>query len=118
MIDSFRHAIDGIKSSFLEERNMKIHFIIMLIVILLGFLLKVTIFEWMILVLLFMLVIGSELINTAIENTVDLAVSKYDEKAKLAKDISAGAVLFMALGSIIIGSIIFIPKILDFIDIL
>lgn len=83
----------------------------MLLVIIAGFVLKITPGEWMICILLFGLVISSELINTAIETAVDLAMPEKNPKAKLAKDVAAAAVLIMAITAIIIGFILFIPKI-------
>ncbi len=111
MINSFKYAICGICTAFKEEKNMKVHVALMLGVIIAGFLLKINIQEWIICVILFGLVIASELFNTAIEITVDLAMPKKNDNAKKAKDISAGAVLINAIVAIVIGGIIFIPKI-------
>lgn len=111
LIKSFMYAFDGLKSSFITERNMKIHVFFVILVTICGFIFKISSFEWIICILLFGLVISAELFNTAIETTVDLACSEKNKLAKLAKDISAGAVLILALASIIIGMIIFIPKI-------
>ena len=86
----------------------------MIFVIIAGFLLKISIAEWIVCLILFAMVISLELINTAIEITVDIAMPKINEKAKFAKDISAGAVLFSAIISAIIGIIIFLPKIIMF----
>lgn len=112
LLNSFKYAFVGINSAFKTERNMKIHVAIMLLVIVLGFLLKIKVWEWIVCISCFVLVIGGELFNTAIELTVDLAMPKFHEKAKLAKDISAGGVLVLAIGSLIIGLMIFLPKIL------
>lgn len=112
LINSFKYAGEGVISSLKTERNMKIHFFIMILVIIAGFLLEITQMEWIICVILFGLVIGSELFNTAIEETVDLAMPYRNEKAKLAKDISASAVLVVAIASAVVGLIIFIPKIM------
>lgn len=87
----------------------------MLFVIIFGFWLNISITEWCICIALFGLVISLELVNTAIETVVDIAMPEKNEKAKKAKDISAAAVLISALASAIIGVIIFIPKILIFI---
>lgn len=114
ILHSFGYALQGLKSAFQTERNMKVHVIMMIIVILLGSLLKITCFEWMICILLFGGVIGAELINTAIEVTVDLAMPEQNEKAKLAKDIAAAGVLVLAIIAVIIGGIIFIPKLIAF----
>ena len=90
MINSFKNAFNGMIVSFKQERNMKIH----------------------ICIICFALVIGGELFNTAIEIIVDIAMPNFNEKAKKAKDISAGAVLVLAIASAIIGFIIFVPKII------
>lgn len=110
---SFYHAFCGIKDNVVRERNLKIHIMIMIIVILLGLLLKINTMEWMICLILFGLVISLELVNTAIEVTIDIYIQEFDEKAKLAKDTAAGAVLVTAFVSIVIGLIIFIPKCLE-----
>lgn len=114
IINSFRYAFQGIQSSFKSERNMKIHFFMLILVTMLGIILKISKFEWMSCIILFCLVIGSEMINTAIEYTVNLAMPNKNEIAKKAKDISAGAVLVFAIGSAIIGCMIFVPKIISF----
>ena len=113
--NSFKYAGEGLYSSFKTERNMKFHIMIMILVIIAGILLKISKSEWIICIICFTMVIGGELFNTAIETVVDIAMPYKNEKAKLAKDISAGAVLVLAIGSAIIGLIIFVPKILDLI---
>ena len=115
LINSFTYPIEGIISSFTTERNMKIHIFIMILVIIAGIILKISALDWIILVIMFALVISAELFNTTFETVVDMITKERNEKAKLAKDIAAGAVLVLAIGSIIVGLIIFIPKILNFI---
>ena len=115
LIDSFRYALTGIGSAFKTERNIKIHVAVASIVTILGIILKLKTWEWVVCVGWFAIVIGRELFNTAIEIAVDLAMPKINEKAKRAKDISAGGVLVFAIGSIIVGVIIFIPKIINLI---
>ena len=112
LINSFKYALQGIKSAFKTEQNLKIHFIIMVLVIIAGIAFQISQAEWIICIIMFGVVISAELINTAIETTVDIAMPQKNEKAKLAKDISAGAVLVTAITSAIIGLIIFVPKIL------
>lgn len=112
IFNSFKYAFLGINEVLLKGRNMKVHFSIMLLVIIFGFIYKINAFEWISCLICFALVIGSEMINTAIENTVDLVTKEINQYAKLAKDIAAGAVLVNAIISSIIGFIIFIPKIL------
>lgn len=113
LINSFKYAFSGIISAFKTERNMKIHVSIMLLVILCGIIFKLETWEWIVCICLFALVIGGELFNTAIEIVVDLAMPKINDKAKKSKDIAAGGVLVLAIGSAIIGLIIFIPKIIN-----
>ena len=111
LINSFRYAIEGFISSFKTERNMKIHILAMIIVVLIGFYFKLNLVEWCLITLAITLVIGAELFNTAIETIVDMVSPEKNSKAKLAKDISAAAVLALAIGAVVIGAIIFIPKI-------
>ena len=111
LINSFKYAIQGILSSFKNERNMKIHIFIMILVISAGIILKINKYEWIACILCFAIVISGELFNTAIETVVDMVMPYKNEKAKLAKDVSAGAVLVSAIGAAICGLIIFVPKI-------
>ena len=111
LIKSFKYAFEGILAGIKEEQNMKIHIIIMILVIIFGIMLKINTTEWIICILLFGLVISMELMNTAIENTVNLITKEKNQQAKIAKDVAAGAVLVSAIASAIIGLIIFIPKI-------
>lgn len=112
IVNSFKYAFDGFKQSLKTERNMKIHIIIMLLVILCGFIFKISKLEWIICIILFSAVISGELFNTAIETVVDIAMPEKNDKAKIAKDVSAAGVLIIAISSAIIGLIIFIPKII------
>lgn len=109
---SLKHAIDGILSCVQKERNLKIHFCMMFLVIICGFIFRITQVEWMVCIILFGLVISLELVNTAIEAIVDLCSPNIHPLAKLAKDAAAGAVLVSALVAAIVGLIIFIPKII------
>lgn len=110
LIFSFKYAFEGIITTIKEERNMFIHFLIAIIVVITGIYVRLSLNEWLICLLLFALVFSLELINTAIENTVDLVTTKKNKKAKLAKDAAAGAVLIAAIFASIIGIIIFLPK--------
>ena len=107
---SFKYASEGIITTIKEERNMFIHFLIAIIVVITGIYVRLSLNEWFICLLLFALVFSLELINTAIENTVDLVATKKSKKAKMAKDAAAGAVLIAAIFASIIGIIIFLPK--------
>lgn len=109
---SFGYAFKGIDDVIEHEPNMKIHVVVAILVVIMAFILKVSIIEWIILVLLIGAVLAAETINTTIENLVDMYTKEYDEKAKNVKDTAAGTVLILAITSAIIGLIIFIPKII------
>ena len=115
LFKSFKYAIEGIIYAFKYEQNIIVHILVMMIIILLGILLKISVFEWLICLILFGLVIATEMINTSIEATVDLICQKKDPLAKIAKDTASGAVLVFALTASISGTIIFLPKIIDII---
>jgi diacylglycerol kinase len=108
---SFVYAGRGIKSVFMTETNMKIHLVITAVVIACGFVFKINITEWCLCLLCMALVIGGEMLNTAIENIVNLASPEFHPLAGKAKDIAAGAVLICAIISVIVGCLIFLPKI-------
>lgn len=109
---SFGYAFKGIDDVIEHEPNMKIHVVAAILVVIMAFILKVSIIEWIILVLLIGAVLAAETINTTIENLVDMYTKEYDEKAKIVKDTAAGTVLILAITSAIIGLIIFVPKII------
>ena len=113
LLNSFKYAFEGIWSAIKKERNLKIHIVIMFLVIVFGIIFNISKIEWFACILLFGGVIALEIMNTAIETTVDLITMEKNPKAKLAKDASAGAVLVMAIISVIIGLMIFMPKILE-----
>ena len=113
--ESFRHALDGIKMIVKTERNMKIHLVMTILVILCSVLFGLTASEKAIVISLCALVICAELVNTAIENAVDMGTAVFNMYAKRAKDAAAGAVLVISFGALIAGLIIFIPYGINFI---
>ena len=112
VISSFKYAFQGMFSALKTERNLKIHVTIMILVIITGIVLKISKIEWIICIILFGLVIGGEMLNSAIETVVDIAMPDINPKAKFAKDAAAGAVLVFAIASAIIGFMIFGPKLI------
>ena len=106
---SFGHAFDGI-SAGLEERNMKIHCTMAVLVTFFGLILHISVTEWCICLGLFGLIMGLELVNTAIEALCDLVTQEYRPLAKRAKDTAAGAVLIASIMAAAAGLIIFIPR--------
>ncbi len=113
---SFYYAFCGIGSALKEERNLCIHFTVMILVVISGLYFEITKAEWMTCILLFGLVIALELMNTAIEATIDLCHPSLHPKAKLAKDTAAGSVLIAAIAAIIEGILIFYPYVSMFIS--
>lgn len=109
---SFGYAFKGIDDVISNEPNMKIHVSVAILVVIMAFLLKISMIEWIILVLLIGLVLAAETINTTIENLVDMYTKEYDEKAKVVKDTAAGTVLILAITAAIIGLMILVPKII------
>ena len=114
LINSFKYAFEGIATSFKTERNMKIHIVMAILVVIVGLFIKITKIEWILCIFSIAIVIASELFNTAIETIVDMITEEKNEKAKIAKDVSAGAVFINAIGAAIIGIIIFMPKIYNY----
>ena len=106
-LESLGYAWRGLRVVFVGERNMQIHGVITLVVIVLGFYYHITAGEWIAVLLCIGLVFILEIINTAIEALVDLVQPAYDPVAGKVKDIAAGAVLVGAVVAIVIGTIIF-----------
>ena len=109
---SFEFALTGIITAFREERNLRKHAVSASLAIIFGFVFMISRIEWLFLLLAIFLVIFGEIINSAIENVVDLASDyHFSMLAKNAKDMAAGAVLFISLYAGIVGMMIFLPKI-------
>ena len=110
-IKSFGDAIRGLAIFFAKERHAKAHLGIMLLVVFAGFYYNVSDTEWISLCIAFALVIGSEALNTGIEKLSDIVQPEKHAGIRDVKDIAAGAVFFCVIIAIIIGAIIFTPKI-------
>lgn len=104
---SFAWAISGIIYAFSTQRNMKIHGLAAIVVLIAGLAVGLSQIEWAIISLTVFLVLAAETINTAIEKTVDLVTSDYHKLAELAKNLAAGAVLLTAVNALIIAVLIF-----------
>jgi diacylglycerol kinase len=113
LLKSFKFALDGIRTSFIKERNFRIQVAVGILILPLGIALKISVFEWIELILTISLVIILELLNTALESIVDMVSPEIQESAKIAKDTSAAAVLVAAAASVAIGVLIFLPKLLS-----
>ena len=100
---------------FNREQNLLIHIIATIIVTIFGIIFKISLINWVLIYVMVAPVITTELINSALELTVDLYTSKFNPKAKIVKDVSAAAVVTAAFASIIVGLYVFIPYIIKFI---
>ena len=110
---AFYNAWKGIQHFFLHDRNGRIHLGAAIAAVLAGFILKVAAIEWVVLLICIAAVITLEMINAAIEKLCDLVHKDYHPTIKIIKDISAGAVMLAAVISVVIGTIIFLPKIIE-----
>ena len=110
-LKSFKYAFNGLKILIQEEHNARIHFFIALIVIVLGFIYSISTIEWIIVIFAIGFVIAFELINTAIEQIANFISPEKHESIKRIKDIAAAAVLISVITAVLIGFIIFLPKI-------
>jgi diacylglycerol kinase len=104
---SFIYAFNGIKASLVEQRNLKVQTLIALITIVAGFCYNITTHEWCIILLSIALVMGFEIINSSIENLVNLVTREKNLLAGKVKDMAAGAVLFASVLAVVIGILIF-----------
>lgn len=112
LIKSFGYAFEGIWHALRNNRNLQIDFVVATIVIILSIIFHTNTYEKGVLGITILLVICSEMINTAIEEMVNLITNEHRIEAKIAKDVAAGMVLVAAIGSAIIGILIFSPYIL------
>ena len=106
LIWSFNYAIEGVAYALRTQRNMRLHVASALLALLAALILDVGRFELIAIIFAISLVFVAELINTAVEATVDLATETYDPVAKIAKDVSAGAVLVAATNAVIIAYLV------------
>jgi diacylglycerol kinase (ATP) len=112
LLVAFRYAFAGVHYLLWTQRNAKIHIALGLAAVALGILLRIERGEWLALVLTIALVLVAEGVNTAVEAVVDLASPGYHPLAKTAKDVAAGTVLLAAIASVIVGAIVFLPRLL------
>jgi rRNA maturation RNase YbeY len=113
IIDSFKYAFEGFLSALRTERNLWVHLALSVLAIGLGLALRISITEWALIVLVISAVFMTEFFNTALEYLVNFASPEKNELARKAKDISAAAVLIVATASLIVGALIFLPKMIE-----
>jgi diacylglycerol kinase len=112
--ESFMAAFRGLFILIRNERNARIHFLAVTLITIAGFVLRINSTHWAIILLLFALIISTEMINSAMEKLADLVEPDLNNEVKYLKDLAAGAVLWASMVSVIIGIIIFAPYILKF----
>jgi len=111
LLVSFNYAIEGVIHVLRRERNMRVHFALATVVLVLAFAYDVTKVELMALLIAVSFVLMAEMINTAVEEMIDLSAKGYDPRAKIAKDVAAGAVLISSVVAATIGYLIFVDRI-------
>ena len=109
---SVKNCLDGISYVTKSEKNFKREIALGIIALILSYILKIDKIEFIIVLTMICLVLTTEIINTAIERAVDLVTKEYHELARISKDVSAASVLVTSIFALIIGIIIFIPKII------
>jgi diacylglycerol kinase len=113
---AFQNAFHGVRFVFTSERNAKIHLAIAVLVVAFSFILKISSTEWCFILFAIGFVWASECLNTAVEKITDLASPGYHDLAKLSKDTAAAGVLIASMTAAAIGLVVFLPKILLFIN--
>lgn len=108
---SFAYAIQGIKTAYKNEPNLRIHSFLAVLALTIGAILGLNISEWLLLMFTIFYVITLELLNTVLEAVVDLVSPEVKGAAKIAKDVSAACVLLAAMLAIVVGTVLFVPKI-------
>ena len=116
LLRSFGFALTGLRYAFRTQANLRIHTVISLVVIAIGLWVQLSPIEWAVLIVTMMVVLAAELMNTAIEATLDRVSVEQHPLAKVAKDPEAGAVLLSALGAVIVGLLILGPHLLAIIN--
>ena len=111
--NTFKNARKGMRIVLKSERNIRIHFVAAVFVLVLGFVLEFSALKISVLLLAIGLVVAAEMLNSAIEFSLDAIFhNRYSKMVGMAKDISAGAVMFVTIIAVVIGGLIFIPEIL------
>ena len=111
LIKSFGFAFNGIWLMVKNEQNARIHVFAAIVVVCAGFYFDISVYEWIAISIISGCVLSAEAVNSAIESLADIVSPGYNEKIKVVKDIAASAVLIIAIIAIIVGLLIFLPKI-------
>lgn len=110
ILASFNYAIDGVVYALRTQRNMRIHVGVAILVLIASLFLRISRAEFLVVLITIVFVIGTELVNTAVEAAIDVATDGFDPLAKVAKDVAAGAVLVSAIGAAVVGYVVFFAR--------
>jgi len=113
LMRSFVYAFNGIWLMIRKEQNAKIHLIALIIVVVAGICLHLSLSEWIAIVIVSGGVFAAEAFNTSIETLSDTVTPEYNKNIKQVKDFAAGAVLIFSITAVLVGLIIFLPKIIN-----
>lgn len=112
ILESFKYGFLGLFETIKRERNIKIAFFLIILGSIISWFLELSMMEWVVVILMSVIVVSLEMMNTAIEAVVDMVMPNIHPLAKLAKDTAAGAVVLSVVVAFIIGLIIYLPKLI------
>jgi diacylglycerol kinase (ATP) len=112
-LSSFKYALRGLKEVIKSERNAKIHLFSAVVALIVSLMLRISLLEFLFVFISIILVIFAEIINTAIEKTLDLISQENNHSIQLTKDMMAAGVLLTAISSVVVAVIVFVPKIYE-----
>ncbi len=112
LFGSFGFAFEGLAHAFKRDQNLRIHATTAFVVIIAGLFLRIDTLEMLAVIIVIGMVFIAELVNTAIEQIIDFVVQERKAEAKIVKDVAAGMVFIAAITSVLVGVLVFIPKIL------
>lgn len=111
-LNSIKYSVDGLVNAYQNEQSLWLHAMCTIVIVILGFVLQIKFYEWAVIVIALVIVLAVELLNTAIEATVDLVTKEIHPLAKVAKDCGSAAAFVSSIMVFIICCFIFIPKII------
>jgi len=109
LLKSFRHALRGLRHTLFFHQNLRVHVVVAVLAVALGLLLKIPAIEWAVVAAAIFFVLVAEMVNTALEEIVNLVKEDHSERARVAKDVAAGMVLLATVFAVVIGLIVFLP---------
>lgn len=110
--EALHHAFRGLCHTLFFHQNLRVHIFVAVIAATLGIIFKITTIEWLAVLVAIFLVLVAEMVNTAIEEVINLVKEEHSERAKIAKDVSAGMVLMAAIFALIVGVVVFLPHLI------